>query len=457
MSQPSPLRRRPARRHAPHLLNLADAAVTTAGTADAATNAGVAAGMSPSRERAARFLNPANAPSRTRAPYLLNPAVTTANAAAVTRVGTADATTTPTPAREFPGRVRVDDASLRARLAACAASLLLHGALLATLALLAALAPATLIEELIPVTRLADGGGESAPRPRAVARARTFAHAQPQALARVAAARVASPTLVQPRASVVEAARFAGVATLPTPQQQRIERARVTAVADVPAVAPTPVPTARAQPALSAARVTPTPVLAGALADAPLGKSVGPRAAPEARSAPGADALARLEGARAPVSAALPSSRDAFGGSPRGERASVNWALSNAATGVGTGSGAGTGSGTGDGSGSGAGASRNLCDADDAECARYLSAIRDRVRRLWNPAAAAGVHRVTLKFRISPQGEVRRLKVESAASEQLGASALRAMTAAAPFPLLPARLRALANHDLLLTFEIETQ
>ncbi len=339
--------------------------------------------------------------------------------------------------RAFPGRLQAEAGDARARLLASALSLLIHGALIFALALAAAFAPEPLIEEFIEVTRLSESESEeaAAPRPRAIAERRSALYAPARATARPP---ILNPVVVQPRSSVVATEVFKSGIINPLASPAPRERTEVE-VEQVRAYQSPIVATSQKLDDVVVKNLA-EPVLEGPVNADPPGLASGPRRA-QGSAGPGGSGGSAL-GTGSSVREGLASNRDVFGASS-GERAQV---------GLEYGAGGGRGSG-GDGLGAGGG---GAC-LDRPEVQRYLEQVKDSVYQRWKSASLRGAHQSTIRVRIDPGGGTSQVRVIEASSEGIGLSAMRALQAASPFATMPDRVRCLANRDLRLLFDLETQ
>jgi hypothetical protein len=339
----------------------------------------------------------------------------------------------------FPGTPMPEPEGARERLVSGGASLLLHGALLLALFLIASAAREEIQEQIIEVTRVTEPSREEpAPRPRAIAESamRSFAPA-PMAVA----PQIVNPTVIQPR-----------IANVPAPVQVA-DLQQIQAPREIAAPTVQPVPQARAAPSpialpTSAPRVVDTsdaPALSGPVDyQAPVGTSSGPRQVVSTGDTFGvADPTALGTGSS--VRDGIASDRDVLGGKT-GERASVNVAV-----------GANGGRGTG-GSGTGLGGVSQEDCIQRAEVRAYIAHIKDRMFSRWRQAPTGlpdGVYKVSLSFRLDPSGSASEVDFVSADNPAVGASAVEAMRAASPFDQMPDRVRCLAGDRLTATFTLE--
>jgi hypothetical protein len=339
----------------------------------------------------------------------------------------------------FPGTPMPEPAGARERLVSGGASLLLHGALILALVLVANVAREEIQEQIIEVTRVTETREEPAPRPRAIAESamRSFAPA-PMAVA----PQIVNPTVIQPR-----------IANVPAPVQvadlQQVQAPReITAPTLQPVPQASPLPSPIALPT-SAPRVVDTsdaPALSGPVDyQAPVGTSSGPRQVVSTGDTFGVGDATAL-GTSSSVQDGIDSNRDVLGGKT-GERASVN-------TAVGANGGRGTG---GSGTGLGGDVSQEDCIAR-SEVKAYIAHIKERMFSRWRQAPtglADGVYRVSLSFRLDPSGSASEVNFVSADNPAVGASAVEAMRAASPFDQMSDRVRCLAGDRLTATFTLE--
>jgi hypothetical protein len=339
----------------------------------------------------------------------------------------------------FPGTPMPEPAGARERLVSSGASVLLHGALLLALWLVAHAAKEQIEEKLIEVTRVTETREEPAARPRAIAEsmARSLAPA-PMAVA----PQIVNPTVIQPRIPNVQAAPV-----------QIAELQPVQAPRDITAPALPEVPQARAMPSpialpTNAPRVVDTsgaPQLSGPVdLRAPAGTLSGPRKVANTGDTVGVGEATAL-GTGSSVQDGIASDRDVLGGKT-GERAAVNVAV-----------GANGGRGTG-GSGTGVGGiSQEDCIARK-EVQAYMAHVRERMFSRWRSAPTGlpdGTFRVQLSFRLDPSGSASDVRLASADNNAVGASAVEAMRAASPFEQMSDAARCLAGDRLTATFTLE--
>ena len=335
---------------------------------------------------------------------------------------------------EFPGTEMAEPEGARGRLLAGAASFLIHASAIGLIALLAALTPEELIEELIEVTRLPDTASEepSAPRPKVIAESAGRYDPAPQAVPTL----ITNPAVIQQRAAIVQATALRREAVSVAAAPRQVARAAVE-VAQVRAYQSVASATASAVEIEAAAPVIEGPVDI----QAPAGRSGGPRQVTTGSTAGIADPDALGTGSS--VRDGIASNRDVFGGRT-GARAQVDWEV---------GAGGGRGSG-GDGTGPG-GVSMREC-RNRPEVGQYLTRVKDRVEGRWNSDGFEGNQEVTVEFRLDPSGSASRVLLRFASTSSAGDSAVRAMRASSPFDPMSDRVRCLAGANIALTFESET-
>lgn len=336
---------------------------------------------------------------------------------------------------DFPGSEMPEPQSARERLLAGAVSFAIHAGAIGAMAILAALAPDELVEQIIEVSRLPDTVSEdrSAPRPKVIAESAGRYDPAPQAVATL----IPNPAVIQHRAAVVEATALRREAVSVAAAPKQVARASVQ-VAQVRAYQSVASATASAVEVDAAA-----PLIEGPIAvQAPVGISGGPRQVTTGNTAGIADASALGTGSS--VRDGIASNRDVFGGKT-GARAQVDWEV---------GKGGGRGSG-GDGTGPG-GISFAECK-NRPEVNQYLLRIKDRVFVRWNADGFDGTQIVAIEFILDPSGSARRIRLRNATTPSAGDSAVRAMRASSPFDTMPDRVRCLAGDAIVLTFSSESQ
>jgi hypothetical protein len=343
------------------------------------------------------------------------------------------------PAAAFPGLDLEARSAARGRALSSGVSLLLHGGLLAALALATWLAPVEEIEEIIKLERVQDVSEpqprkeEPAARPRVVAE-RASPVFDPAAMA--VAPRVVNPVVVQQKAPAV------------TAQKVEVENlGAVTAPTEIARAAPVVVEQARAYQ--SVAPVVTTPVAVEGVAPAmrgpvevvaPVGVTSGPRQVASAGGTVGV-ADARALGSGSSVKEGLVTGRDVHG-AKTGARADVHWAV-----------GSGNLRGTGDGTGTGAGTVPLEDCMARPEVRAYMERVRTRMLDRWAlPADVPGNQSVQLRFVLDPAGTASRVELVAAPQARLGQSAVEALRAASPFDHMSDRVRCLAGGPLIGTF-----
>jgi hypothetical protein len=318
-------------------------------------------------------------------------------------------------------------------------SLLLHGGLLAALALATWLAPVEEIEEIIKLERVQDVSEpqprkeEPAARPRVVAE-RASPVFDPAAMA--VAPRVVNPVVVQQKAPAV------------TAQKVEVENLGVvTAPTEIARAAPVVVEQARTYQSIAPVVTAPVavegvaPAMRGPVeAVAPVGVTSGPRQVASAGGNVGI-ADARALGSGSSVKEGIVTGRDVHG-AKTGARADVHWAV-----------GSGNLRGTGDGNGTGAGnVPLEDCMARP-EVRAYMERVRTRMLDRWAlPPEVPGNQSVQLRFVLDPAGTASRVELVAAPQARLGQSAVEALRAASPFDHMPDRVRCLAGGPLIGTF-----
>jgi hypothetical protein len=339
----------------------------------------------------------------------------------------------------FPGTPMPEPAGARERLVSGGASLLLHGALVLALVLVANAAREEIEEQIIEVTRVNEPSREEpAPRPRAIAEQSARFAPAPMAVA----PQIVNPTVIQPRVADVRAAQVQMADVQPVQAPRQIAPIQAPEVAQVRAYQ-SPIAANAAAP-----RVVDTaaPQLSGPVDfQAPTGTLAGPRQVVTGGSTVGTGDPTAL-GTGSSVQEGIASDRDVLGGKT-GERASVN-------TAVGPGGGRGTG---GDGTGPG-GMSFDDCMALP-EVQAYMARLEDRVVSRWRAVPTGlpdGSYQATLRFRLDPSGSASEIEFRGAANDAVGRSAADAMRAASPFDQMTGRTRCLAGNYFNATFKLDT-
>jgi TonB family protein len=341
------------------------------------------------------------------------------------------------PAEAFPGLPNMDAAGAREDVVSGAVSTLVHGAILGLLLLLAWLAPEK--EELIPVQLIKEKiveakpepKAEPAPAPMALAERRAVDFApQPQAIQ----PQIVNPTVVA-RAQPVQAQKFdvAQIAPIAAPKQITQANVVVERAAAVQSVA-------SAYASAVDVQAVATPALRGpADAALPSGPSVGPRQITTTGSTVGTGTAVSL-GDTSSVREGIASTRDVLGSPDGAPLANVNTRV-------------GQGFLRGDG-GTGSGGVESDC-LTRPEVLSYTEQIRTRVYARWVvPPEVPRNQQVKLRFVLEPGGSLTRVEVLQASDRTLGANAMEALRAAAPFPPMPERVRCLARHNLTGTWSV---
>jgi len=353
---------------------------------------------------------------------------------------------------------------------------LLHLTGLATLIAVALLAPEEVIERLLPVAIVRETPPPPAPLPgsnetpapvgpKAVGAARASA-------ADLAAARGLSPEEAEAlRQAALEAARRAALqaaaseASRPSLAPAQVERREITAESVAARTTAAAAPAAAIEMSRApAVRIDPAQLEVRQL------DLEGPRridtAAPVALSAPEAfSALSELgdaPGASSGIAAAGAPLADLGGGGRAG--GGIDTGVAAAWTGPGGGAGGSAAGGAGDGSSGigggggtgGDGSARGVVPClQSSAVQRYLDGVRERTRRRWTvPVDTAPDTQVILRFDLDAAGMVSRVDIEEGEDPTLGASAVRALIAAAPFPPMSDATRCLTEKRIKTTFSI---
>lgn len=337
---------------------------------------------------------------------------------------------------EFPGiELREPETSRRAVLTG-GFSALLHGGVLGLLFLLAYLAP-SLDEELIPVQLLKqDTPQEAAPAPKVLAE-RRLPNFAPQVQA-------VAPQIINPRviaeaspAVTAEAHQMDSVSAVVAPTQ--IARS-ATVVERVSAVNS---PIAARATAVDVSGIGGPAVRGPVKINAPVGPSVGPTQVKVASTGSSMGTGKLSIGSGSSVREGVISNRDVIG-SPTGAP------LVSIDTAIGEGNLRGSG-GTGS---SVLGSSGKAKDCLDQPLVRsYLGNVEQRTLDRWNlPPGVEADQRVTLRFELDVAGSATTVSLVRASNNALGASAIDALRAAAPFPPMPEEARCLARIPITATF-----
>jgi TonB family protein len=176
--------------------------------------------------------------------------------------------------------------------------------------------------------------------------------------------------------------------------------------------------------------------------DAPVGPSVGPRKVDVASTVPSMG-TGKLEigGQGSSVREGVISNRDVVGSPSGAPLVSIDTAVGD---GVLRGSG-GTGTSV---------MSQTASEClDRPEVRHYLDQVQKRTLDRWIlPPGIQADNRVTLRFQLDVAGSAIAVSLVRASNNALGASAIDALNAAAPFPPLPNRVRCLARVPITATF-----
>jgi len=341
----------------------------------------------------------------------------------------------------FPGFSEPEDAAHPS--AFLTGSALLHAAGFAVLLILASLAPA-IEDHVIPVQLFKEEPPPPPPPPEEPA-------AAPKALAMrrdlpfAPAVQAVAPQIVNPR--IIAEARPAIAAEA---LKMDALSAEITAPADIQA-RPTVVEHVSVLNSAAHAEVSPIDLRAAAgpavrgptSAVGPVGPSVGPRRvqAAAAGTTMGTAAIGIGSGNGSSVKEGILSDRDVVG-SPGGALVvSVDTAIGDSPLAGNTPDGAGA-----------ATRPNPMCLAQPA-VRSYLAEVQRRTYERWvlPPGVDAG-RKVTLRFQIDVAGSTSKVSIVSAEDNALGASAVDALRAAAPFPPMPEAARCLAARGILGTF-----
>jgi TonB family protein len=351
----------------------------------------------------------------------------------------------------FPG-MNLEVASKRGEsVRSGALSFTIHAALILLLLLLAYMTPA-IREEILPVQIIKEAPPppppppveeveakpepkpEPAPAPKALAERRSLDFA-PQAQA--VAPQIVNPTVIQQAAPSIAAQKIQmnEVAAVVAPKDiahATVVAERATAIASV----------ATAQVAKVDLGAASAPALRGQTnAALPTGASAGPRQVVAEGNTVGTGSAVNL-GSGSSVREGIASNRDVLG-SPEGAP------LANVNTRVGQGFMRGEG---GNGTGGSGGGDFNEC-VNRPEVRNYLEQVRVRMYQRWSlPGDAPADQKVLLNFTLDASGSVMTAELASASDPAVGATAVEALRAAAPFAAMPPRVRCLARHGLKGTF-----
>jgi len=321
-------------------------------------------------------------------------------------------------------------------------SALLHGALFGVLVLLASLAP-VIEEHVIPVQLLREElpphippPEEPASAPKALAMRRNLPFAP---AVQAVAPQIVNPKIIAEAKPVVTAKAIQmdalGVSAAPAEIQARttvVERVSVLDSAVRAQVSPVDVQSA-AGPAVRG----PTRV------EGVVGPSVGPRKvdAAAAGTTMGTGPMQIGSGNGSSVREGVLSDRDVIGSPDGALVVSVDTTIGDGLLAGNTPGGTGT-----------AIESKTSC-LDSPAVKSYLDEIRQRTYERWvlPPGVDAG-RKVTLRFHLDVAGSASKVSIVKAEDNALGASAVDALRAAAPFPPMPEDARCLASRPIVGTF-----
>jgi len=314
----------------------------------------------------------------------------------------------------------------------------IHAGAVGILLLLASLAP-VLEEVLIPVQLLKEEvkRDEPAPAPKALAERRSATYApavqsiQPQ---------VINPRVIAEAAPSVsaEALQMDSVSSVAAPTQ--ISRS-ATVVERVSAV--NSIVAARAS-AVDVKAVGGSVVRGPIQVEGPVGPSVGPRQVAVATGAPTMGTGTLSIGSGSSVKEGVVTGRDVLGSPDGAPLVSID-------TSVGEGNLRGSG-GEGSSVFSGGAETANEC-LQRREVQQYLAEVEQRTLQRWVlPPGVKSDQRVTLQFKLDVAGSAMSVSLKKASDNALGASAVDALRAAAPFPPMPEAARCLGMVPITATF-----
>jgi TonB family protein len=339
---------------------------------------------------------------------------------------------------DYPGYATPDSEDSRRTFVTGSISTLLHFVGLALLLFLASLAP-VIEETLIPVQLIPN---ETPPPPEPAAAPRALATRS--SLDYAPAVQAIQPQIVNPRviaraapAVRAEALQMDSVSSVSAPTQ--INRA-TTVVERVSAVNSVARATASS---VDVAHVGASVVRGPTRIDAPVGPSVGPRKVEAAKAGTTiGTAPYRIGGKEgSSVREGVLSNMDVVGSPDGAAIVSVNTAIGDGYL-RGTG---GTGTGT-------SVVSKSAC-FERPSVRAYLVEVKDRTIGRWVlPPGLSSDQTVTLRFNLDAAGSASRVSLVDATDNALGASAVDALRAAAPFPPMPSDARCLSQVPIVATF-----
>jgi TonB family protein len=338
---------------------------------------------------------------------------------------------------EFPGLGLAEPEDSRRTLVSGSLAFGIHAGALGLLFLLASFAPA--LEEVLPVQLLREEvkRDEPAPAPKALAERRSATYApavqsiQPQ---------VINPRVIAEAAPSVsaEALQMDSVSSVAAPTQ--ISRS-ATVVERVSAV--NSIVAARAS-AVDVKAVGGSVVRGPIQIEGPVGPSVGPRQVTVATGAPTMGTGTLSIGSGSSVKEGVVTGRDVLGSPDGAPLVSID-------TSVGEGNLRGSG-GEGTSVFSGGPQTPNECMARSA-VRQYLAVVEQRTISRWVlPPGIKSNQKVTLRFRLDVAGSATSVSIKNATDNALGASAVDALRAAAPFPAMPDAVRCLGMLEVTATF-----
>ena len=338
---------------------------------------------------------------------------------------------------EFPGLSLAEPEERRRTIVSGSISAGLHFGAVGLLLLIASLAP-VIEEELIPVQILKEKQQEPAPAPKALAERRSAVYApavqsiQPQ---------VINPRVIAEAAPAVsaEALQMDAVSSVAAPTQ--ISRS-ATVVERVSAV--NSIVAARAS-SVDVKAVGGSAVRGPIQVEGPVGPSVGPRQVAVATGAPTMGTGTLSIGSGSSVKEGVVTGRDVLGSPDGAPLVSID-------TSVGEGNLRGSG---GEGSSVLAGGSTEAANEclGRPEVQQYLSEVEARTISRWVlPPGVKADQKVTLQFKLDVAGSATSVSLKRASDNALGASAVDALRAAAPFPPMPDKARCLAMVPITATF-----
>lgn len=341
-------------------------------------------------------------------------------------------------ALEYPGIVLREPERSRRTWFTAGFALALHAGVIGALFLVAALAP-EVIEEVIPVQLLHDEPPQPPPEPAAAPKVlaeRRLPNFSPQV--QTVAPQIVNPRVIAQAAPTVraEALDMDAVGSVVAPRE--ISRSAAPVVERVGVVNS---PIAARASAVDVPSVGGPAVRGPIHIDAPAGPSVGPRQVQVATGAPSLGTGKLQIGSGSSVREGKITGRDVVG-SPTGTP------LVSIDTAVGAGMLRGSG-----GSGSAATTQTVSECMSRAEVRTYLDEVRSRTLDRWilPPGVDAGQN-VTLRFELDVGGSATTVSLVKASDNALGASAVDALRAAAPFPPMADRVRCLSRVPIIATF-----